>query len=791
MKSMNLKLAWYAVFLLFSLSSMAQTYEQEFQQRANSLLNQVADRYANLRPPGVGNTGNPSDPEKFNWPQVIARLHKYGNNDDTSNARIDRFKNNSPFHFTLAGMARIMNQFPNAPQMVQNKQVYLSRIFSRNDSYNAWTDEGTENHNNMARTSGYLAAQNASGNASFPDAQARLAQSKTWILEFSKRLYTGGAAEWNSTQYHAYNVIGWLNLFDFAADPEVKAAARAVLDYYAVEIAIHHAQGWFSGPEMRSAGVSLFGVTNNQANNVFSANSGDYLGWLWFGDLSRKLGQNYWTGNEYIQSVHAAISSYRPPHYTWLIAKKEITLPAEFRSAKAAYYGKVPAFMHQQQYEDRGFSLGTAYMPYGGWGGGSFAILSWKLVGRRTFDAADSVKAPEMVSGTGRYYNQNRGRGRQPYDQFVQHKNVLIQMTKTPTNAAEIDTLVKFVFQRWDSRWATDFIQRFSASDVKMTMRPVSKLSGVANRNESYISYPTSANVVRVNNTVFVELENCFMAIRSLHNALPSTPTNDNNLTRQMVTDVGVLGSICGFALEAANKADHANFAAFQTAVTTANGLNKSQLAQNKVKYTNLQGDVVEAIYQERGSYVEPIFDWGYGPTTQQIIQTTPPYIQPDDYPTSQSGGRVAKWTVNADTVRLDSNWPLYEGGGITFDNENLRLDYDSAGARYYYNVDYTGTLPVFTSGRTTDIDTKIIKALFVYPNPVKLGDDIIVQIPNGEKLVGYKIYSQEGKLMQQAKLPQQAGEVLVQTKKFKPGLYRILLETQKGTHGQKILIVK
>jgi hypothetical protein len=354
------------VLFCFSIPLVAQNLEVEFQARVNILTNQVADKYANLRPPGFTNTGNTPDPEKFNWPQVIARLKKYGLNDDTSNIRIDRFKTNSPFHFTLAGMARIMNQFPNAPQMIANKQIYLQRIFSRTDSYNAFTDEGTENHNNMARTSGYLAAQNALGNPSFPQAEAKLAQNKTWIMEFSRRLYHGGAAEWNSSQYGAYNLIGWLNLYDFATDAEVKAAARAVCDYYSLEIAIHYSQGWTGGSEMRSVGVPILGTSGNNPNNVFSTNSQDYLGWLWFGDLSKGIGTNYWTGSEYIQSIHAAVSSYRPSWYAVKIAKKEIALPALFKASKSEYYGLVPSFLHQNFYADKGYNMGTAYLPYGG-----------------------------------------------------------------------------------------------------------------------------------------------------------------------------------------------------------------------------------------------------------------------------------------------------------------------------------------------------------------------------------------------------------------------------------------
>jgi hypothetical protein len=287
----------------------------------------------------------------------------------------------------------------------------------------------------MARTSGYLAAQNAIGNPSFPQAATRLTTSKAWIMEFSKRVLAGGTSEWNSSQYGAYNLIGWLNLFDFATDPEVKAAARAVLDYYSLEIGLHYSQGWTGGSEMRSTGVPSFGVTAGAANSQFGTSSQDYLGWLWFGDLSRAVGTNYWSGNEYIQSVHAAISSYRPSFHAVQLAKKQLALPAWFKASKSEYYGKTPSFLQQNFYIDQGFNLGTAYMPYGGWGGGCFAIQSWKLMGKVTTIPGDSVKAPQILTGAGRYYDQTKGRGRQPYDQFVQNKNVLIQMTKTPADA--------------------------------------------------------------------------------------------------------------------------------------------------------------------------------------------------------------------------------------------------------------------------------------------------------------------------------------------------------------------
>jgi len=770
-------------FLLFSDLLKAQTYEQEFQQRATILINQVATKYSNGRPPGFKNDlNNVSDPEKYNWPQVLARLSKNGLNDDTANARINRFKNNSPFHFTLVGMARIMNQFPNAPQMETNKQTYLSRIFSRTDGYNAFTDEGTENHNNMTRTSGYLAAQNALGNPSFPQAATKLADAKQWIMEFSKRLFYVGSSEWNSSQYGAYNLIGWLNLFDFAQDLEVKAAARAVLDYYALEIGLHYSQGWTGGSEMRGTGVPAFGVGNNA--NIFGTFSQDYLGWFWFGDLSRDLGTNYWQGNEYIQSIHAALSTYRPPSHAIRLAKKQITLPAWFTASKGEYFGTTPSYLHQHFYAGLGYNLGAAYMPFGGWGGGCFAIQSWKLMGKVTPVLGDTIKAPQIITGAGRYFDQTKGRGRQPYDQFVQHKNVIIQMTKTPTNFSAIDNSITSIFDAWILQWQSSFSQRF-AGDFREN--PVKKNTQLPTLNESYVSYPDNATVTRSGNVVFVELENAFVAIRSLGKSLPGNPKNDGNIYRKMVLDSAALGSVCGFVLEAANKISGFTFADFQTAINTKAGLNKSQLANGKVKYISLQNDTIEADYVSDGSHKEPIFDWGYGPNTPQIVQTSPPYLQPTTWPTT-NGGKVASWKVNGDPVVLDSNWPVYQGPGVSLTGRILRFESDSAGLPTFYQANYTGTVPVFTSGIVTSNLSKQIENLpdlQLYPNPAT--KSFFLNSANQELSVKVDLFSLNGILVKTFGVKPLGNSFSLQG--IRSGLYFVKVSYGAGFRNIKLVV--
>ena len=153
----------------------------------------------------------------------------------------------------------------------------------------------------MSRTSGYLYAQYALGNPLFPQASRKLADTKSWILYYSKRIYQTGTGEWNSSVYQSYSIAGWLNLYDLAADVEVRNAARAVLDYYTAESALHTFYGITSGAEMRGS------------SSTSTVSGYDYLSWMWFGNSPKdQTASSFWTPKEYSQSVHAAVSTYRP-----------------------------------------------------------------------------------------------------------------------------------------------------------------------------------------------------------------------------------------------------------------------------------------------------------------------------------------------------------------------------------------------------------------------------------------------------------------------------------------------
>ena len=716
-----IKLMTGVLFFLKITSIQAQNYETDFQKRANQITNRLADTAAIKSISGYfvqefTGPGSKPDPEKHVWPVVLARIRKYGNADSSANRLILKYKDQSPFHFTYVGMARIICQFPLATNMLAYKQTYLQQVWNRTDSYNPWTGEGTENHINMNKTSGYLYAQNSLGNPSFPLAASRLAETKTWIQWYSKQLFKMGNSEWNSSTYESYNLVGWLNLFDFAADNEVKEMARAVLDYYACEIALHSGQGLTAGPESRG--------------NVTAWGSGeDYISWIWFGYQGRLMGSEFWLGQEYSQAIQPAISNYRPPDMAVKLARKEISLPANFKNSKPDYGQNVASYIKQFLYADKGFTIGSAMIPSVGFAGGNTQYCNWKLVGK--IKPGKSLN-PQVVIGGSRFFGEKDGKSKTPWDQYVQDENVVIQLHKIPLNATEIinaDTLLYTnPVSGWKAKWKSDFYLRFP-NDISRN-QPVGFRKGSISKNISYITYPKSTfgNIPIPTNTnngiFFIQLDSSYLAIRTIAQNQANISGNETSF-RKFIEDFAPQGSLCGMVIEAANSIDFLSFNAFQDSVILKTNLDKSEIANNIIIYKSLKGKILEASFTENGPATsEPLYDWGFGPNSQQIFQTTPPFLQPQ-WQGGAGCGRIPSLFVNGNDVGYNqNNWPVYDGPGFSLKENTLTLSKDSAGLIVYYKVDYNGNLPIFSKGILTGIketsENSKADLLELFPNPAE-----------------------------------------------------------------------
>jgi hypothetical protein len=647
---------------------ICQSYEDGFQARGNVLINYTADKYA---PPSA----DIGDPEKYYWPKAIARFKKYGVNDSIANRYIELFKNNSPFHFTLIGMARIASLYSQAPSMQRNNLQYLREVFKRKDSFNAWTGEGTENHVGMSRTSGYLFAQYALHHDEFKEeAKERLRQMDEWIKTTAKRNYEVGTGEWNSSTYGAYNIIGWLNLYDFATDSSIRLIARAALDYYACELSLHYSYGAIGGSEMRGGNSSLHTATS-------------YLGWLWFGEMHDAYAkEGVLKGSQAIQCVHAVTSKYRPPLIAVDIARKNVKMPEQYVGSQPSYLLDKRSFIKETFYLGKGFTLGSTVSPYGGYTGSTAQVIAWKLVVEK-----ERGKLPAEISGNGMFYDGMPLNGRDPYTQVVQHKNVLIQMTSVPRDVNERFKQVEKIIKQWQLDWRSDFDKRFPDDPYKkknmVTLRENIKIV-----NQSFLHLPLDVVIDSSKQDMWGYIGNAFLRVRSLKRKLPRMVLQDG---RCYLIDEAPLGEMCGFMLEIGDKSEYTNLKEFKASLAKSRVETKRS---HSVKYVSLSGDVVQAQFATSGYFTEATSDWGYGKTTPSVMITSPPLRQPE-WPQGEGWGKVPVLSVNDKRVNAYEPWPIWQGPQLTLDNRVLVLRNDQA----LYSVDFSSSIPVFSERPTQE----------------------------------------------------------------------------------------
>jgi len=563
MKILINKFLYICLFVLCSWFLNAQeNFETEFQKRAQLLINHTADiypRWSNGERP-IGFSGNVSDFGKYNYPKIIAVFKKYGYDSTFSSIMVDRlnrYKSLPTFHFNLVGLPRILYLFPDAPGIKGNELEFLKRVFEREDSYNPWTCEGTENHIMMSRTSGYLYAQLALEMFpdSFPQAKEKLQLMKDWMRFYVNAVYHAGTGEYNSSTYNTYNIIGWLNVYDFAKDKEVKHFAKAILDYYAAEYAITYMQANIGGSDMR--GKACYSSFDG---------SSSYLGWLWFGDAPfdmEKIGLdlNMPKHDEYIQTIHAATSNYRIPNAVYALFLLKRKSPINFTNSKSSYLLKDTFFIKQPFYSSPSFSLGSSYLPYGGWSAGNYQIVPWRFLSR--VSDSQSLNA-QYMSGIGMQLpskNFANGNHRMPFDQLVQFENVLIQMTRVPENAKQIRDTILSYYPSWKDNYTKDFFIRFPNDKDRENPINSVNLDVTTNRSSIILSNTGKWNYKWKEDRLFIELENSLIMAIPFGDSLTYNPVavlKDSSLVYFTVN--AALNSLCGFIIECHEKSEFNSF---------------------------------------------------------------------------------------------------------------------------------------------------------------------------------------------------------------------------------------
>ena len=251
----------------------------------------------------------------------------------------------------------------------------------------------TDNLRAMRETAVYLMAEET-GN----ETVRRLYKEK--IKRYVRALYTIGMGEWDSENYHGHTFNAYINLYDFAKDPEVKMLGKAALDWLSTAAALKYYRGGYGGPTKRDYG----GASKPFGSGVA------HLMYLYFGDTPKP------DPDAYEDDVHALTSSYRPPLAVVNLATHNFSKPVELWNTKPTYSNWTPGADESPEfwetiYYGNTFYLGTCTSASGSGDVGAFKLLA--------YNAKDGVDY--FLANSGKKLNSKNGR-----DQIAQYANLAI-----------------------------------------------------------------------------------------------------------------------------------------------------------------------------------------------------------------------------------------------------------------------------------------------------------------------------------------------------------------------------
>lgn len=620
-----------------ALPSQAQGIDEEklWQQKSQLVIEHLANNYI---VPQSGDLG------KYVMPALIAYRWQYPNKNWQLQQREDLkslldkkpedFYTNSDA-FKAPGITRLLYLYPQDKLLDRVQTRYFQYLFPAVDrKHSFWSSGGTENFVNMLRTSGYLLAQKAVP-LELPQANKKLAKKEQWLRNKAKKTYQVGVAEWDSSSYTIFNLIGWLNLYDFAEDPEMKAIAKAVLDYYASTIALKYTYGVYGGAEQR--GGSATGSFNSYT---------DYLGWLWFSEYIPTK-DSFFNWPQYIQLVHPATSSYRPPQEAISLARKQEPVSGLYRNAKSRY-DLAKLEISEVFYIGKTYTLGTALIDVGE------QVINWKLVSYPTEN-----KSALVVTGSNSYLGKKRknGMGKTIFDRYIQHQNILVQMSYVPRavkGQLRKQQFRQFVVNAIDKIPCGNTCRHLLTSRVNKTITPITY--PVIKKNNkyyvaNYLSFPQNTEIIARQDTYFVKLDRTYLAISPFPPQPSLKPQSKGD--RIYLESTAPLDTLTGFVVEVGNELEHQSFTDFQSKIRAKMSLDLKQLEWEKIRYKTID---------DRQLFV--------------------------DYAKSQL---QANLKVNNERIKF-LNSHLYKGNNLTLKNEILTIEDNNS----IYQVDFQRQVPQF-----------------------------------------------------------------------------------------------
>ncbi len=396
--------------------------ETEFWTRANQVIRHYADQ-------PYGNTTNENEKRSYPYAmfdflaghreRALAFLQSEDNqaNEHAHTDGIDYY-----FSFTLKGQIRKYFFFGRWLDPGYRQRMYDGArrwtaqdpngrphpLYGQGDgSSNEWTirrrggwvdSRNTDNLRAMRETSIYLMAEETHN-------ETVRQLYKQHLYRYVHALYTIGMGEWDSETYHGHTFAAYLNLYDFARDPEVQQLAKAALDWLSTAAAVKYYHGSWGGPVKRDYGGS----------NVVFASSAASLFWLYFGDTAIA------NPTPERDAIHVITSAYRPPLAAVALARKQFNRPVELHSTKPIYENWLPGKSDQPAYWEttqfgQTYQMGSVVSSFADGDVGPFKLMANNT--QRGVDFFVANTAGDRVTS-----------GKHPGDQIGQYGNLLIWLS--------------------------------------------------------------------------------------------------------------------------------------------------------------------------------------------------------------------------------------------------------------------------------------------------------------------------------------------------------------------------
>lgn len=326
------------LFLLISLVvSVSPAQGSTFEERAQ----QVLDNLNSVAVPSPGGTG------KLPYGRAIAALAATDGQSESARNYLANTGYGGEIFFN--SILQVRGLYMARDHMTPEQLASI--LAQASDPANDWNNNGTENHRKMTWSSGYLLAQ------FFPDAQWRLGSEtvdsatlmqhlKGRFAEIGRNEFRAGYSEFLSPNYEIYSVAAFINLYDLAEDPEVRAIAEANLMYRFSLMALGSFEEVVLPPWSRYSGVQSLDISANI----------QWLTWLYWGHGNVPASTTF---DPVLPLVLMALSDWRPPAILDQISHREVEYPYTARMQQTHWQWNPERYVMRTTYQDALFAISS------------------------------------------------------------------------------------------------------------------------------------------------------------------------------------------------------------------------------------------------------------------------------------------------------------------------------------------------------------------------------------------------------------------------------------------------